>query len=55
MGILGSADCTPGSYNNEGQPMERASPASSATRPHRVLRYLERWRSSGDFEGLEFR
>jgi cation diffusion facilitator CzcD-associated flavoprotein CzcO len=56
-GMIGSPDCTPGYYNNEGRP-----PA-----PHQRLnvgypygamaffRYLDEWRSSGRFEGLELR
>ncbi|MFP3906997.1 MAG: flavin-containing monooxygenase [Acidimicrobiales bacterium] len=55
--MLGSPDCTPGYYNNEGQ----------APLPHQRLNvghpqgamaffgHLRRWRSSGEFEGLEFR
>jgi cation diffusion facilitator CzcD-associated flavoprotein CzcO len=49
------ANCTPGYYNNEGQ----------GTSPHSLLvgyqrgapayfRYIDQWRSSGDFAGLEF-
>jgi len=49
------ADCTPGYYNNEGQ----------GTSPHSLLagysagapayfRYIDQWRNSGEFEGLEF-
>ncbi len=56
-GILGSPDCTPGYYNNEGH-----EPG-----PHQVFfvgyplgalayfKYIEDWRNSGTFEGLEFR
>jgi cation diffusion facilitator CzcD-associated flavoprotein CzcO len=52
-----SPDCTPGYYNNEGQdPGRRAllnvgHPAG----PSAYFRYLDGWRSSGTFEGLEFR
>jgi cyclohexanone monooxygenase len=54
--MLGSAECTPGYYNNEGQP----------TGPGRELfvgyplgamayfQYIDTWRTSGDFEGLRF-
>ena len=54
--MLGSADCTPGYYNNEGQPMapaaqyNRGYPAGAAA----YFKYIEAWRESGDFEGLEF-
>jgi cyclohexanone monooxygenase len=40
--LIGSPDCTPGYYNNEGHD---AGPA----------RYIDEWRSSGEFAGLEFR
>jgi len=52
-----SPDCTPGYYNNEGQdPGRRALlnvgyPAG----PSAYFQYLDRWRTSGAFEGLEFR
>jgi cation diffusion facilitator CzcD-associated flavoprotein CzcO len=53
---IGSQDCTPGYYNNEGQdPGPRAR--LNVGYPHGAMayfRYLEQWRSSGDFEGLEF-
>jgi cation diffusion facilitator CzcD-associated flavoprotein CzcO len=55
--ILGSADCTPGYYNNEGQP---AGPRAwlGVGYPHgpqAYFGYIDRWRRSGTFEGLEFR
>jgi len=55
--IIGSPDCTPGYYNNEGQdPGMRAKlnvgyPAGASA----FFRYLDEWRRSGAFEGLEFR
>jgi cyclohexanone monooxygenase len=55
--MLGSPDCTPGYYNNEGQdpgPAARYNvgyPAGAAA----YFQYLEAWRGSGEFEGLEFR
>ena len=55
--MIGSPDCTPGYYNNEGQdPGPRARlnvgyPQGAAA----YFRYLDEWRRSGDFEGLEFR
>ena len=56
FGIIGSPDCTPGYYNNEGQPDARAElhrgyPLGAMA----YFRYLEEWRSSGSFDGLEFR
>jgi cyclohexanone monooxygenase len=55
--MIGSPDCTPGYYNNEGQdpgPRSRLNvgyPQGAAA----YFRYLDEWRRSGDFEGLEFR
>jgi cation diffusion facilitator CzcD-associated flavoprotein CzcO len=55
--MLGSQDCTPGYYNNEGQ-----DPGPNARLlvgyPQGALaffRHLDEWRSSGEFEGLQFR
>jgi cyclohexanone monooxygenase len=55
--MIGSQECTPGYYNNEGQ---EPGPAArlAVGYPQGALayfRYLDEWRSSGDFEGLEFR
>jgi cyclohexanone monooxygenase len=55
--MIGSLDCTPGYYNNEGQEPGMAAklavgyPAGALA----YFRYLEAWRTSGEFEGLEFR
>jgi cyclohexanone monooxygenase len=55
--MLGNPDCTPGYYNNEGQdpgPAARYNvgyPAGAAA----YFKYLDEWRSTGAFEGLEFR
>jgi cation diffusion facilitator CzcD-associated flavoprotein CzcO len=57
MTTIGSADCTPGYYNNEGQPggvgreLFVGYPAGAMA----YFQYLDGWRSTGDFEGLEFR
>ena len=56
FGIIGSLDCTPGYYNNEGQPGQNRQffvgyPAGAMA----YFQYLEAWRTKGDFEGLEFR
>ena len=54
--MMGSADCTPGYYNNEGQPMGPGAkynvgyPAGASA----YFRYIDGWRKSGKFEGLEF-
>ncbi len=55
MGGLGSPDCTPGYYNNEGQPnpyAEQAAPYGGGS--IEFFELLERWRREGRFEGLEF-
>ncbi|HEX6860771.1 MAG TPA: NAD(P)/FAD-dependent oxidoreductase [Caulobacteraceae bacterium] len=55
--MLGSPDCTPGYYNNEGQDPGPASrlfvgyPAG----PVAYFRYIDDWRRSGAYEGLSFR
>ena len=55
--MLGSPDCTPGYYNNEGQDQGPAArlhvgyPAGALA----YFKYLDQWRTSGEFEGLEFR
>jgi cyclohexanone monooxygenase len=54
--MLGSPDCTPGYYNNEGQPLpdaaqyNRGYPAGATA----YFRYIREWRESGDFAGIEF-
>ena len=55
--MLGDRECTPGYYNNEGAepgPTARLNVGfpQGATA---YFQYLERWRSSGAFEGLELR
>ena len=57
-GFLGNADCTPGYYNNEGQPTGRRERLNSSGYPQgpvAYFEYIDAWRSSGEFEGLEFR
>src|SRR5579871_704388 len=55
--MMGSPDCTPGYYNNEGQPLAEAVqwnvgyPAGASA----YFEYLDGWRSKGDFAGLVFR
>jgi cation diffusion facilitator CzcD-associated flavoprotein CzcO len=51
-------DCTPGYYNNEGQPDETASQIGGLGYPDgpvAYFQYIDDWRSSGEFAGLEFR
>ena len=55
--MLGSPDCTPGYYNNEGRP---AGPGRELFVGYPMgamayFQYLDAWRTTGDFEGLEFR
>ena len=56
--IIGSPDCTPGYYNNEGQDpgpqgnwLGQGYPEGASA----YFEFIERWRTSGEFEGLEFR
>ena len=55
--MIGTTECTPGYYNNEGQGW-----GDGATRavsypygPVAYFKYLNHWRDSGNFEGVEFR
>ena len=55
--IFNNPDCTPGYYNNEGQP-DDAHRAFMRGHPQGALaffRYIDEWRSPGEFDGLEFR
>ena len=55
--FVGSTDCTPGYYNNEGRPVgarERRNLGGYAAGPVAFFGYIDRWRTTGDFEGLEF-
>ena len=50
------ADCTPGYYNNEGQGPSPHTVLSGYSRgAPAYFRYIEQWRSGGEFDGLEFR
>jgi hypothetical protein len=56
--LLGNPECTPGYYNNEGQPMgrrERLGVAGYPAGPVAFFDFIERWRTSGEFEGLDLR
>ncbi len=58
MSFFGNNDCTPGYYNNEGQPLNaRARFAMSGYPfgPVAFFQFIDEWRTSGDFEGLTFR
>ena len=55
LGGLGGPDCTPGYYNNEGQP----NPNAVQSAPYgggsiRFFELLAQWREDGAFEGLRF-
>ncbi|GAA1739455.1 NAD(P)/FAD-dependent oxidoreductase [Luedemannella helvata] len=54
---VGAPDCTPGSYNNEGQDTgpRRSFFVGHPQGAQVFFRYIKEWRSSGAFEGLEFR
>jgi cation diffusion facilitator CzcD-associated flavoprotein CzcO len=55
--LIGSQDCTPGYYNNEGQDaglrakLNVGYPAGASA----YFSYLKQWRASGDFEVIAFR
>jgi cation diffusion facilitator CzcD-associated flavoprotein CzcO len=55
--MIGSPDCTPGYYNTEGREPGPAAklnvgyPAGATA----YFKYIEAWRNTGQFEGLEFR
>jgi cyclohexanone monooxygenase len=55
--MLGSPDCTPGYYNNEGRDPGPGARLNVGY-PYGAMAYfayITRWRDSGAFEGLEFR
>jgi cation diffusion facilitator CzcD-associated flavoprotein CzcO len=57
-GFMGNADCTPGYYNNEGRPIGRKERLNGSGYPEGAgayFRYIAEWRSTGRFDGLEFR
>jgi cyclohexanone monooxygenase len=56
VSFLGTGDCTPGYYNNEGQPLsDQASWRGYPMGAVAFFEYLDGWRTSGAYEGLEFR
>jgi cyclohexanone monooxygenase len=55
--MIGGPDCTPGYYNNEGR---EPGPAARLNVGHPAgalayFNYIDEWRNSGQFEGLQFR
>ncbi len=55
--MIGTTECTPGYYNNEGKGWGEGvtSAVSYPYGPVAFFKYLEEWRSSGDFEGVTFK
>ena len=56
--FLANLDCTPGYYNNEGGPIgarERLNMSGYPQGAVAYFQYIDGWRKSGAFEGLEFR
>ena len=53
--LIGSTQCTPGYYNNEGKGWEGSPGAGYPGGPLAFFHYIEKWRTSGTFDGLEFR
>ena len=54
--MMGGTDCTPGYYNNEGQPDANAftSAAGYPFGAQAYFQFLDEWRSTGEFAGLAF-
>ena len=56
-GFMGSPECTPGYYNNEGGPIgrkERLNGSGYPDGPVAYFGYIDQWRTNGEFAGLEF-
>jgi cation diffusion facilitator CzcD-associated flavoprotein CzcO len=56
--LLSDPDCTPGYYNNEGRPVGQRELLNAGRYPEgpvAYFNYIDSWRNSGEFEGLEFR
>ena len=55
--VIGSPDCTPGYYNNEGKPLEgdqQLNGGAYIEGPVAYFEFLEQWWKSGEFAGLHF-
>ncbi|MFP5579563.1 MAG: flavin-containing monooxygenase [Acidimicrobiia bacterium] len=55
--LPGSSECTPGYYNNEGQPAsaaQRSSVLGFPGGPLAFFTFIDGWRRSGAFDGLDF-
>jgi cyclohexanone monooxygenase len=55
--MIGSLECTPGYYNNEGHGWGEgvARAVGYPGGPVEYFKYLKKWRTDGNFEGIEFR
>jgi len=53
--MIGGPDCTPGYYNNEGQDTGAFLGRGYPYGPSAYFAYIDKWRASGTFDGLEFR
>jgi cation diffusion facilitator CzcD-associated flavoprotein CzcO len=52
--LIGGPDCTPGYYNNEGQDPGAFLGHGYPYGPSAYFSYIDNWRASGTFDGLEF-
>ncbi len=55
--VFGNPDCTPGYYNNEGQPFRPGDQLGGARYPAGPVAFFEhlrRWHTDGEFDGLTF-
>ena len=56
-GLRGNPDCTPGYYNNEGQPISESDMFNGSGHPGgpvAFFEFLDAWRQTGAFAGLSF-
>ena len=55
--LIGSTECTPGYYNNEGAGLSEKNKyaVGHPAGPQAFFNYIKNWRESGAFSGLEFR
>ncbi|MEE4300069.1 MAG: NAD(P)/FAD-dependent oxidoreductase, partial [Pseudomonadales bacterium] len=54
--LIGSTQCTPGYYNNEGKGWDaNMAGGGYPGGPLAFFRYIEQWRTDGGFDGIEFR
>ena len=55
--FFGNPECTHGYYNYEGQPIGRLETVNAGGYPEgsvAYFKYIDQWRTSGEFKGLEF-